>query len=51
MHLIQPLNCIITYYKTYGIYFLKKDMDANHVLIAKRLEEEISNHVRGDVER
>jgi hypothetical protein len=29
---------LITYYKTYGIIVLKKHVDANHFIIAKKIE-------------
>jgi hypothetical protein len=40
-----------TYYKTYGIIALKKHVDANHFIIAKKIEEEINNGITESVER
>jgi hypothetical protein len=42
---------LITCYKTYGIIDLKKHIDANHFIIAKKFEEEINNEIIGSVER
>jgi hypothetical protein len=42
---------LMTYYKTYGIIILKKNMYANHVIIAKTIEEEINSLMARIVER
>jgi hypothetical protein len=42
---------LITCYKTYGIIDLKKHVNANHFIIAKKFEEEINNEIIGSVER
>jgi hypothetical protein len=42
---------LMTYYKTYGIIILKKNMYANHVIIAKTIEEEINSLMAIIVER
>jgi len=36
---------LITYYKTYGIIALKKHVDANHYVIAKKIQKEINNEI------
>jgi len=36
---------LITYYKTYGITTLKKHVDANHYVIAKKFQKEINNEI------
>jgi hypothetical protein len=36
---------LITYYKTYGITALKKHVDANHYVIAKKFQKEINNEI------
>jgi len=42
---------LISYYKTIGISSLKKHVDAKHGLFAKKLDEEVNNEVRIEVER
>jgi hypothetical protein len=43
---------LITYYKTYVILIvLKKHVNPNHFIIAKRFEEKINNEIIGNVER
>jgi hypothetical protein len=44
-------KALITYYKTYGIIALKKHVDTNHFIIAKKIEEEINNRITKSVER
>jgi hypothetical protein len=36
---------------TYGITTLKKHVDANHVLIVKKIEEEINGSMKGNFEK
>jgi hypothetical protein len=38
---------LISYYKTNGITFLRKHVDANHSLIAQRFEEKVNNKLKG----
>ncbi len=38
---------LISYYKTNGITFIKKHVDANHSLIAQRFEEKMNNMLKG----
>ncbi len=52
--LIQALKIkkwLITCYKTYGIIDLKKRVNVNHAIIAKIIEEEVSNSIISLVER
>jgi hypothetical protein len=42
---------LITYYKIYGIIALKKHVDANHFIIANKIEEEINNEITKSVEK
>ncbi len=42
---------LISYYKTIGISSLEKHVDAEHGLLAKKLDEEVNNAVRIEVER
>jgi hypothetical protein len=35
----------ITYYKTYGIIVLKKHVNADNSIIAKKIEKEINNEI------
>ncbi len=42
---------IITYYKKNGIIALKKHVDANHVMLAKRFEEEMNSPLRDVLKR
>ncbi len=42
---------MIIYYKTHGITILKKLVDANHSIIAKKFEDEINNEIIGIVEK
>jgi hypothetical protein len=42
---------IITYYQKNGIISLKKHVDANHVMLAKRFEEEMNSPLRDVLER
>jgi hypothetical protein len=42
---------LITYYKTHGIITLKKHVDVYHVLIIKKIEEEVNGLIRGFFER
>jgi len=42
---------LITYYKTYGITTLKKHVDADHFIIAKKFEKEVNNEIIRNVER
>jgi hypothetical protein len=53
MFLIQELKKedFKTYCKTYGIIALKKNVDADHFIIAKKFEEEINNGTIESVER
>jgi hypothetical protein len=52
--LIQALKikkCLITYYKTCGIIGLRKHVNVNHAIIAKKIEEEINSSIINFVER
>jgi hypothetical protein len=40
-----------TYYKTYDIIALKKHVDVDHFIIAKKIEEEINNGITKNVEK
>jgi hypothetical protein len=42
---------LITYYKIYGIIAPKKHVDANHPIIANKIEEEINNEITKSVEK
>jgi hypothetical protein len=42
---------LITYYKTYGIITLKKHVDADHFIIAKKVEKEVNNEIIRNVEK
>ncbi len=42
---------LVTYYKTSGITCLQKHFDENHLAIYKRLQEEINNQGKKNVER
>ncbi len=42
---------LITYYKTYGITNMKKHVDVNHSIIAKKIEKKNSNEITKSVER
>ncbi len=42
---------LISYYKTIGISFLKKHVDVEHGLLAKKLDEEVNNVVRIEIEK
>jgi hypothetical protein len=42
---------LISYYKTNGIIFLTKQMDACHSIIAQRFKEEAKNMLKGIKER
>ncbi len=42
---------LISYYKTNGILTLKKHVDAKHNLLAKKLDEEVNNVVRVEIEK
>lgn len=41
----------MTYYKTYGVIILKKNVYANHVIIAKTIEEETNSLMARTMER
>ncbi len=42
---------LITYYKTYGIIVLKKHVNANQYVIAKKFENETNNEITKKIER
>ncbi len=42
---------LISYYKTIGISYLKKHVDAKHGLLVKKLDEQVNNEMRIEVER
>jgi len=42
---------IITHYKKSGITALKKHVDANHAMLAKKIEEEINSPLRNVLEK
>jgi hypothetical protein len=42
---------LITYYRIYGIIALKKHVDANHFIIANKIEKEINNEITKSVEK
>jgi hypothetical protein len=42
---------LISYYKTNGILILKKHVDVEHKLLAKKLDEEMNNSMQTQVER
>ncbi len=42
---------LIIYYKTYGIFVLKKHVNADHFVIVKKFEEEINNEIIRNVEK
>jgi hypothetical protein len=44
-------NKLITYYKTYGVTSLKKHVDANLVVIVKKIEEEANGPIKGTLKR
>jgi hypothetical protein len=48
---IKEIKGLMTYYKTYGIIILKKNVYANHATIAKTIEEEINNLMSRTMER
>jgi hypothetical protein len=48
---IKKRKGLITYYKTYGITALKKHVDVDHSIIAKKIEKEINNGIIKSVER
>jgi DUF2075 family protein len=45
------MKSLMTYYKTYGINILKKNVYENHAIIAKIIEEEINSLMTRTVER
>ncbi len=48
---IKEMKSLMTYYKTYGINILKKNVYENHAIIAKIIEEEINSLMTRTVER
>jgi hypothetical protein len=42
---------IISYYKSNGISALRKHMDGEHNLLAKKYDEEVNSSVRSQIER
>jgi hypothetical protein len=42
---------LVTYYKTYAIIVLKKHVNVDHSIIAKKFEKEINNEIIKSVER
>jgi hypothetical protein len=42
---------LISYYKTNGITFLKKHVDANHTIIAKMFEKKVNSLLKGREEK
>jgi hypothetical protein len=41
---------LIAYYETYGITTLKKNVDGNHAIIVKKIEEELNGLIKGTLE-
>jgi len=48
---IKKRKWLITCYKTYDIIVLKKHVNVDHFIIAKKFEEKINNEIIGSVER
>ncbi len=42
---------LLTYYKTYRITTLKKNVDVDEVVIVKKIEEEVNGLIRETLER
>jgi hypothetical protein len=47
----QARKGLISYYKTNGITFLKRNMDVDHFFIAQMFEEEVNSVLRNVEER
>jgi hypothetical protein len=48
---IQVRKGLISYYKTNGIIFLKKNVDVNHYFITQMFEEKVNNLLKSTKER